>query len=94
VAVAGLAVVAFLLLWPISTLGPGDHETKSCGNALSLDLSRWRVPSDGDYWERAYRACTTQRVDRLAECVAVVSLTALLTLVLALRSRRPGKQAG
>ncbi len=77
----GAAAVMLLLLMPISALGPGDHEEKNCGNALALNLQAWRVaPSEEarGYWETAFRSCTSQRVDRLAQALGVVSVTILI----------------
>ncbi|MFF3853019.1 hypothetical protein [Micromonospora sp. NPDC002575] len=88
VAWLGAAVVALLLIVPIHILGPGDHEQQSCGNVLQTDLSRWRGPSDGDYWERAYRACNSERIDRIGQAVGVVSLTVLAVTLLTARARR------
>jgi hypothetical protein len=90
VAVLGTAVVALLLVMPIYTLGPGDHDRKSCGNALTLNLERWRAtPVDSwerrHYWERAYRACTAVRVDRVARAVGVATVTVLIVTVMTTR---------
>jgi hypothetical protein len=92
VALLGTAVVMLLLILPIRTFGPGDHEKKSCGNALTLDLDRWRnVPDGGDrYYEPAYRVCTTERVDRIALAVGIVSMTVLVVTVMAARMPRRG----
>ena len=76
VAAAGAAVVALLLIWPIQ-IRAGDHETNSCGNALSADLSRWRNNADGPYRDQAHRACTTRRVDRVALAVGVLAVVVL-----------------
>lgn len=92
VALAGLVVVLVLLLLPIRTFAPGDHEKRSCGNALELDLTPWRAAADGHYWERARRSCTTQRMDRIAQSVAITSLTALAVLLLGARHRRRNPQ--
>ncbi|WP_406106658.1 hypothetical protein [Micromonospora globbae] len=93
-AVLGTIVVAILLLVPIHTRAPGDHEDMSCGNALFLDLGPWRyVPDGGDrYYEPAYRHCTAQRVDRVVQAVVVLSATVLVTTVLGARTRRPERQ--
>lgn len=87
IALFGTIVVVLLLLAPIYTLGPGDHERRSCGNALVLDLERWRAPSldareRSDHFERAYRSCTTVRVDRVAWAVGIATMTGLLVTVL------------
>jgi hypothetical protein len=92
VALAGLVVVTALLLLPIRTFAPGDHEKRSCGNALILDLTPWLDTGDGHYWQRAHRSCTTQRTDRIAQSVLVTSLTALGALMLAARRRRRDDQ--
>lgn len=90
VAFAGVALVVTLLVWPIATLGPGDHERSRCGNALSLDLGRWRDVPDGEYLERAFRHCSDQRLDRIARAAMVGSSTFLLvTIMLAHRPRSP-----
>jgi hypothetical protein len=88
IAIAGAVVAVVLLLLPIWILGPGDHETKSCGNALSMNLDRWRNVPDGNYWDRAHRACTTQRIDRVAWALLVVTVTASTAAVAAARLRR------
>lgn len=91
VALAGVVVILALLFWPISTLGPGDHERERCGNALSLDLDQWRDVPDGEYLERAFRHCTGQRLDRIAQAVALGSATFLtVTILLGRRSRSLG----
>ncbi|MGC9668437.1 hypothetical protein ACNTMW_18005 [Planosporangium sp. 12N6] len=89
VALASTLVVALLLLLPIRTFAAGDHEKESCGNALRLNLDPWLGgdPADG-YWEKAWRACTAQRVDRLAESAAVMTLTILAVTVMTTRRRR------
>ncbi|HEX8630308.1 MAG TPA: hypothetical protein VF755_19285 [Catenuloplanes sp.] len=93
VALLGTVVVALLLVLPIYALGPGDHEKKSCGSALKLDLGPWRgFPAD-DYWDRAFQACTSQRVDRVAQAVGVVSATGLVTTLLAARRRRSAPES-
>ena len=88
VALASTLLVALLLLLPIRTFAPGDHEKQSCGNALWLDLDPWigGDPADG-YWEKAWRSCTAQRVDRLAESAAIMTLTILALTVLTARRR-------
>lgn len=92
VALLGTIVVMLLLVLPIRTFGPGDHEKKSCGNALVLDLERWRnVPDGGDrYLEPAYRACTRERVDRIALAVGIISVTGLIVTAMAARRPRRG----
>ncbi|WFE58874.1 hypothetical protein [Micromonospora sp. WMMD712] len=92
VAWLGAAAVALLLIVPIRILGPGDHERQSCGNTLQTDLDRWRGPSDGDYWEKAYRACNSERIDRIGQAVGVVSLTVLAVTLLTARARRRGDE--
>jgi hypothetical protein len=95
IALTSTVIVALLLFLPIRTFGPGDHEKQSCGNTVSLDLDAWRGgdPSDG-YFERAVKACTTKRVNRLAESVGVISLTILVVTVMTTRRRsRAGDQA-
>lgn len=90
VALLGTVVVVLLLILPIRTLGPGDHEQMSCGNALMLNLDRWRnVPDGGNhYFEVAYRNCTSERVDRIALAVGMVSATVLIVTVMAARVSR------
>jgi hypothetical protein len=91
-AVGGALVVTLLLLFPIRTFAPGDHEKTGCGNALSIDLRSWPGGRDEEsrrYFEAAFRSCTSQRVDRLAQSVAVVSLTVVLVTLLS-RRRSPG----
>ncbi|MEU5908492.1 hypothetical protein [Micromonospora sp. NPDC047527] len=90
VAWVGTALVVLLLAFPIYILGPGDHEQKACGNALSLDLDLWVGPSDGNYWERAYRTCNAKRIDRLGQALGVVSLTVLTVTLLGTGTRRRG----
>ena len=89
IALAATLAVALLLLLPIRTFGPGDHEKESCGNALRLDLDPWigGDPADG-YWEKAWRACTAQRVDRLADSAAVMTITILAITVMSTGRRR------
>ncbi|MBQ0904330.1 hypothetical protein [Micromonospora sp. U21] len=84
----GTVVVVLLLTLPIHILGPGDHEQKSCGNALSMDLDYWTGPSDGNYWEKAYRTCNSKRTDRLGQALGVVSLTVLAATLLGAGTRR------
>jgi hypothetical protein len=88
VALLGTVVVALLLTLPISAFAPGDHEEDSCGNALTLDLERWRSSGSKEYWDSAYRDCTAQRVDRVTRAVGVVSVTVLIVTVMAARTRR------
>jgi hypothetical protein len=88
VALLGTVVVVLLLTLPIRTFGPGDHEEQSCGNALTLDLDRWRDTTDGDYWDGAFQDCTTQRIDRVAIAVGAVSVTVLILAVMAAWRRR------
>ncbi|MEV5763322.1 hypothetical protein AB0L34_01910 [Micromonospora sp. NPDC052213] len=88
VAWLGTAVVVLLLTLPISIRSPGDHETATCGNVLDVDLDRWAGPSDGNYWEQAYRACNSRRIDRLGKTAGVLSLTVLTVTLLAARARR------
>lgn len=93
----GAVVVALLLCLPISVLGPGDHETRSCGNALSSNLEQWhaadRLEPGARYAERAFRVCTSQRVDRVAQSVSVLALTGLLVTIILIRGsdRGPGR---
>ncbi|MGC9665362.1 hypothetical protein ACNTMW_02265 [Planosporangium sp. 12N6] len=94
VALLGTVVVAILLILPVSTFGPGDHEKKSCGNALKLDLDQWRRPGAQEYWDSAYRACTSERVDRVAQAVGVESVTVLIVTVMAARTRRRSSSDG
>ena len=84
-----MLVIAVLLLLPIRTFAPGDHEKRSCGNVLHLDLAPWvgGDPADG-YWEKAWRSCNSQRIDRLADSAAVMTVTILAITALATR-RRP-----
>jgi hypothetical protein len=61
--------VVLLLTVPIS-IGPGDHEQRdSCGNALRVNLDQWRLPPPEEYYDQAYRACTTRRINRVAGAV-------------------------
>jgi len=86
------AVVAFYAAsaLPINILGPGDHEQKSCGTALNLDLARWQghIAEDLRYWEIAYRRCTSERIDRVIQAVGVVSATILIVTFVSARTRR------
>jgi hypothetical protein len=88
-------VVALLLFVPIRILAPGDHEKRSCGNALSMDIVAWRVAADGGetYYEQAFRGCTEGRVDRLAKATAVISVTVPVLAFVYLR-RRPDPDGG
>lgn len=89
VALASTLIVALLLFLPIRTFAPGDHEKASCGNAVRLDLDRWLGGDPaGGYWEKAWRSCTAQRLNRLAESAAVMTLTILTVTVMATRRRR------
>lgn len=95
VAVLATLVVALLLVLPISTFAPGDHEKMSCGNTLELNLRPWLgVPGSPDdpsgkaYWEQAYRSCNSQRIDRLVASVAVITFTGLTVTILTTRTRR------
>jgi TRAP-type uncharacterized transport system fused permease subunit len=87
-----MIVVALLLFLPIRIFAAGDHEKRSCGNAVGMDITAWRGGEAGDhYFETAFRACTTERVNRLAEAVAVISVTILaLTLISAARRNAGG----
>lgn len=81
-ALLGAVVVAFRLLMPIR-IGPGDHEKNtSCGNALAMDLGPWQrnpgQPDSAYYLDLAYRACSVERVDRIAQSVAVLTVTLLV----------------
>jgi hypothetical protein len=85
----GTVVVALLLTMPISVRRPGDHEQMSCGNALKLDIGRSDDYADEhDAWERAYRACTADRITRVAQAVGVVSVTLLIATLMTARTRR------
>ncbi|MEU7994640.1 hypothetical protein AB0B83_04770 [Micromonospora sp. NPDC049060] len=88
VAWLGSAVVVLLLALPVHILGPGDHEQKSCGNALRLDLDFWAGPSDGNYWEKAHRTCNAKRIGRIGQAVGAVSVTVLAVTLLTARARR------
>lgn len=93
VVVLGTVVIAILLLAPIR-IGPGSHEDyASCGNALDMDLRVWRsAPHDSEqayYLNVAYRSCTVERVDRLAQSVGVLSVTLLIVAFMTRRSRAP-----
>ncbi|MFG1676898.1 hypothetical protein [Micromonospora sp. NPDC049282] len=84
VALLGTVVVGFRLLLPIR-IGPGDHEKNtSCGNAVAMDLGPWqRFPGQPDsthYLDLAYRACTAERVDRIAQSVAALTVTLLVVV--------------
>ncbi|MFV2104570.1 hypothetical protein [Micromonospora sp. LOL_024] len=86
----GTAAVVLLLALPIYVRGPGDHEMAICGNALATDLDFWAGPSDGNYWEIAYRSCNSKRIDRIGKAVGVLSITVLTVTLLAARGRRDG----
>ena len=47
VATVSTIIVATLLFFPIRILAPGDHEKRSCGNAVSTDLVPWQDVADG-----------------------------------------------
>ena len=87
----GAVAVVVLLSVPIFVLGPGDHETRSCGNALSSNLQPWhtadRLEPGARYAERAFRVCTSQRINRVAQSVGVLALTGLLVTVMVARRR-------
>lgn len=87
VALLGSFLVALLMLLPIK-IGPGDHEKKSCGNALEMNLHRWVVAGDRYYWEMAFRTCSSKRIDRIGQAVGVTSLTVLAVTLMAVRARR------
>lgn len=81
--------MALILAWPINILAPGDHEDMSCGNVLETDLFPWRGPdSNAYYWETAFRACNSIRIDRIGKSVGVISLTVLAVTLMAARTRR------
>ncbi|SCG74469.1 hypothetical protein [Micromonospora humi] len=85
-ALLGAVVVAFRLLMPIR-IGPGDHEKNtSCGTAVAMDLGAWQrfpgQPDSAHYLDLAFRACTAERVDRIAQSVAVLTVTLLVVVVL------------
>lgn len=87
VALASMIVVALPLFLPTRIFAVGDHEKRSCGNAVSMDITAWRGGDAGDrYFEMAFNACTTKRVDRLAE-TAVVSVTILALTIVTTRQR-------
>jgi hypothetical protein len=90
IALLSTIVIALLLFLPIRISDAGDHEKRSCGNAVSINLDRWARgdPADG-YFEKAFYACTTRRVNRLAESAAVMSVTILAVAVLTGRRRLP-----
>ena len=89
VVLLGTVVVALLLTMPISVRRPGDHEQMSCGTALRLDLGPSEDYADEyDAWERAYKACTADRITRVAQAVGVVSVAMLIATLLAARTRR------
>ena len=96
VATVSTIIVATLLLFPIHILAPGDHEKRSCGNALSADLVPWRAVADGGdaYFEQAFRGCTSGRVDRLAKVALVISVTILTLTLMSARRRREYPQQG
>jgi hypothetical protein len=80
VAAFGAVVVALLLIWPISsTVGGGDHATpRFCGNAFSVDVSRWHNPQgEPPYQYLAYQDCTTEQVKRVALAVCVLAAALL-----------------
>jgi hypothetical protein len=78
VALLGTVAVILLLTAPIR-IGPGDHERReSCGNALRMDLTQWRLPPPENYYDRAYQTCVSRRVDRIALAVGITSVTVLL----------------
>jgi hypothetical protein len=94
VAVLGTVVVVLLLALPIYTLGPGDHEKKSCGNALILDMGPWQGSTSERYWDSAFQDCTSQRIDRVAQAVGVVSATVLIATIITARIRRRSSADG
>lgn len=90
-ALLGTAVVLLVLSWPIR-IGPGDHEANEiCGTAWSIDVSRWHNNADGDYYDRAWRSCSSKRADRTVQAVAAGTLTMLAVVYLGMRARRRGE---
>nr|MDT0662474.1 hypothetical protein [Micromonospora sp. DSM 115978] len=95
VALLGTVAVILLLTLPISVRAPGDHESMTCGNAWRLDLGPAHAYGDERAgWERAYRSCTSDRIDRIAQAVGVVTVTFLITTVMTRRHRRHGSSDG
>jgi hypothetical protein len=83
-----MVIVALLLFFPIQILAAGDHETRSCGNALSMDVTAWRTTvGNDDYFDQAFRACNGIRVDRLAKTTAVISVTIVVLTFMSVRRR-------
>jgi hypothetical protein len=91
IALLGTAVVALILLLPIRVPAPGDHEDRSCGNGITLDIGRPQDYAD-DYWSRTYERCTSQRITRLAQSVGVLAVTLVATTLSAATRRRPDER--
>ncbi|NKE63668.1 hypothetical protein FXN61_45920 [Lentzea sp. PSKA42] len=83
IALAGFAVVALLLLYPVSFRAPGDHEQTNCGNPLFFNPQNYNRSWVGerDYWQPFVNACTIRRTTRLAQTLGVLAVTGLLVTI-------------
>jgi hypothetical protein len=84
-AAAGVVAVALLLLTPVHI---GEHGDESCGSALVMNLDRWQNNSDGNYRDRAQRACTGERMIRIGAAIPVTLVTVGLVAYLVPRRSR------
>lgn len=87
IAAGGAAVLGLLMLMPITF---GEHGEQSCGNALVTHLDRWENNAEGDFRDRAERACNRGRVSRVVAAVPVTLATIGGVVIL---SRRRGGSA-
>ncbi|MCZ7427719.1 hypothetical protein O7607_18435 [Micromonospora sp. WMMA1949] len=102
VVLLGAVVIALLLFMPIR-IGFGDHTVgTSCGNAVAMDLGHWRNQPYSEerdtYLDLAFRRCISERVDRTAQSVGVLTLTLLTVMGMrvwhAARRERAGPSGG
>lgn len=78
IALAGTALVALLLVLPISFLAPGGHEVTDCGSPLVFDSKGYNYASERRYWDDFVHSCTIGRTTRLAQTLGVLAVTGLL----------------
>jgi len=86
VAVGG-AIVATLLLVPLR-LDDGEGTMHQCGTMFSTDVSQWQNNGDGNYRDRAYRACSQERHDRLMSIAFVGLATAAVAVTVLVTKRK------
>lgn len=88
IAAAGFAVVALLLMFPISFRAPGDHEQTNCGTPLVFDRQNYsRSTVEPHYFQQFVNECMTGRTTRLAQAVGVLAVTGLLVTISLMRRR-------